>query len=57
MNSVQLKTDQLPIFHSDWHGMRYTSDTIATKYVADTCHPKEQPYQIGTQFSLKQSSY
>ena len=31
--------------------------TIATRYVADAYHPKEPPYQIWTQYDLRQRSY
>ena len=67
MNSVQLKIKPILIFtliamvtdlpyQSGIH-LRYTFDNTATRYVADTYHPKEPPCHTGTQFSLKQISY
>ena len=31
--------------------------TIAVRYVADAYHPKEPPYQIWTQYNIRQMSY
>ena len=43
MNSIQVKTKELLRFHSGCNGKHVT---IATRYVAETYHPKKPPHQI-----------
>ena len=51
MNSIRLKTKELLTHHCSCQGNLVT---IATKYVADVCCPKDPPYQIWTQYAPKQ---
>ena len=63
MDSIQLKTKELLTYCCGCHGnlvtiaTRYVADAIATRYVADAYCPKEPPYQIWTQYDLRQMSY
>ena len=43
MNSIQLKTKEFLRFHFGCQGNQVT---IAMMNVADTCRPKEPPYQM-----------
>ena len=54
MDSIQLKTKELGTYYCGCHGNLVT---IATRYVADAYCPKEPPYQIWTQYDLRQRSY
>ena len=54
MKSIQLKTNELLMFHSGGHGSHVS---IATRYEADAYLPKEPSNQIWTQFNLRQKSY
>ena len=54
VDSVQLKTKMLLMYHCGCHG---NLGTIATRYVADAYHPIEPPYQIWTQYDIRQRSY
>ena len=47
------KINELLMFYSDFHGNLVT---ITTRYVADSYCPKEPPYQICTQYDLRQRS-
>ena len=51
MSSIQLKAKELLMFHSGCHGNWVT---IAARYVADSYCPKQPPYQIWTQYDLRQ---
>ena len=53
MDSILLKINELLMFYSGCHGNRVT---IAMRYVADVYCPKEPPYQISTQYHLRQRS-
>ena len=54
VNPIHLKTKMLLMYHCGCHG---NPVTIAMRYVADPCHPKEPPYQIWTQYDIRQRSY
>ena len=54
MDSIPLKTKELVTYYSGCHGNLVT---IATRYEADAYCPKEPPYQIWTQYDLRQVSY
>ena len=54
VNSIQLKTKELLMYHCGCHG---NLATIATRYVDDAYHPKESLYQIWTQYDIRQRSY
>ena len=47
-------TNALLMFHSGCHGNQVS---IATRYEADAYCPKEPPYQMWTQYDLRQRSY
>ena len=53
MDTIWLKTKELLTYHYGCHG---NLGTIATRYVADAYCPKEPPYQIWTQYNLRQWS-
>ena len=48
------KTKELVTYYSGCHDNLVT---MATRYVADAYCPKEPPYQIWTQYDLRQVSY
>ena len=50
MNSIQLKTNELLVFHSGCHGNQVP---IATRYEADAYCPDKRPYQIWTYYDSK----
>ena len=50
----ELKTKELVTCYCGCHGNLVT---IAMRYVADAYCPKEPPYQIWTQYDLRQRSY
>ena len=52
MNRV--KTEELLTYHCSCHGNLVT---IATWYVVDAYRPIEPPYEIWTQYALRQRSY
>ena len=54
VDSIQLKTKKLLTYHYGCHGNLVT---IATRYEADTYCPNESPYQMWTQYGLRQRSY
>ena len=54
MDSIQLKKKELLTYHCGCHGNLVT---IATRYVDDVYCPIEPPYQIWTQYGLRQRSY
>ena len=54
MNQIELKTNELLMFHSGCHGNQVP---IGTWYDTDACCPNEPPYQIMTEYDLKQRSY
>ena len=54
MDSIQLKTKELLTYHCGYHGNLVT---IATRYVADAYRLIEPPYQIWTQYDLRQRTY
>ena len=54
MDSIQLKTKELLTYHCGCHGNLVT---IVTRYVADAYRLIEPPYQIWTQYDLRQRSY
>ena len=71
MDSIQLKTKELLTYYCGCQGNLVTKTkesliyycgcygnlvTIATRYVADAYCPKETPYQIWTQYDLRQRS-
>ena len=49
MDSIQLKTKELLMYHCGYYGNLVT---IATRYVADAYHLIEPPYQICTQYDF-----
>ena len=53
MNSIPLKTKELLKFHFSCYGKRLT---IVARYKPDAYYAKESPYQIQTQYDLKQRS-
>ena len=53
MDSIQLKTNELLTYYGGCHGNLVT---IAMRFVADAYCPKEAPYQIWTQYDLRQRS-
>ena len=54
MDSIRLKTKELLTYYCGCHGNLIA---IATRYVVDVYCPKEPPYQIWTQYNLRQRSY
>ena len=54
IDSIRPKTKELLSYYCGCHGNLVT---IATRYVADAFCPKEPPYQIWTQYDLRQRSY
>ena len=54
MDSIRLKMNELLMFYSGCHGNLVT---IAMRYVADVCCPKEPAFQIWTQYDLRQRGY
>ena len=54
MDLIRLKTKELLTYYCGYH---VNLVTIATRYVADAYCPKEPPYQIWTQYDLRQMSY
>ena len=54
VNLIQFKTKELLMYHCGCHGNLVS---IATRYVADPYLPKEPPYQIWTQYNIRQRSY
>ena len=54
MNRIELKTNELLMFHSGCHGNQVP---IGTWYDADVCCPNEPPYQIKTEYDLGQRSF
>ena len=53
MDLVQFKTKELGTYYCGCHG---NLAAIALKYVVDAYCPKEPPYQISTQYDLRQRS-
>ena len=53
MDTIQLKTKELLTYHCGCLGNLVT---MANRYVADAYCPKEPPYQIWTQYNLRQWS-
>ena len=53
MHSMPLKTKEFLKFHFSCYGKRVT---IAARYIPDAYCAKESPYQIQTQYDLKQRS-
>ena len=51
MDSIRPKTKELLTYYCGCHGNLVT---IASRYVADAFCPKEPPYQIWTQYDLRQ---
>ena len=54
MNSIRLKTNELLMHNFGCHGKLVS---IAAMYMAEAYRPKEHPYQIWTQYDLRQRSY
>ena len=54
MNSIRAKTKGLLTYYCGCHGNLVT---IATRYVADAYCLKESPYQIWSQYDLRQRTY
>ena len=54
MDLIQPEAKELVTYYCGCHG---NIVTIATRYVADAYCPKEHPYQIWTQYDLRQRSY
>ena len=54
MDSIKLKTKELLTYHCGCHGNLVA---IVTRYVADAYRLTEPPYQIWTQYDLRQRSY
>ena len=51
IDSIRLQTKELLRFHSGRQGNHVT---MARRYVTDSYCPKEPPYQISTQYDLRQ---
>ena len=54
VDSIWLEAKELLTYHCGCHGNLVT---IATRYAADAYLLKEPPYQIWTQYDLRQMSY
>ena len=54
MDSIQFKSKELLTYHCGCHGNLVTTET---RYVADAYRLIEPPYQILTQYDLRQRCY